>query len=77
MGKGENAGYQHFFFFLFSQHGFVTWLYQIHIDLGLRSELLWLLFQGLCKYVISTVPEASTMGVCVGYDGRYNSERFV
>ncbi|XP_053400354.1 phosphopentomutase-like [Mercenaria mercenaria] len=32
--------------------------------------------QGLCKHTLSCIPEAKTMGVCVGYDGRYNSKRF-
>ncbi|KAL4227994.1 Phosphoglucomutase-2 [Mactra antiquata] len=32
--------------------------------------------QGLCSYVIQTIPEAKQMGVCVGFDGRYNSKRF-
>ncbi|XP_052278891.1 phosphopentomutase-like [Dreissena polymorpha] len=32
--------------------------------------------QGLCSYVIENIPDAKAMGVCVGYDGRYNSKRF-
>ncbi|XP_052279958.1 phosphopentomutase-like [Dreissena polymorpha] len=32
--------------------------------------------QGLCSYVIENIPDAKEMGVCVGYDGRYNSKRF-
>lgn len=32
--------------------------------------------QGLCKYMLANEPDAKSMGVCVGYDGRYNSKRF-
>ena len=31
--------------------------------------------QGLCNYLMSSVPGAKAMGIVVGYDGRYNSER--
>ena len=31
--------------------------------------------QGLCSYVLKTNPQAKEMGVCIGYDGRYNSQR--
>ncbi|KAI5983862.1 hypothetical protein EDD15DRAFT_2178391 [Pisolithus albus] len=32
--------------------------------------------QGLCAYVLRSVPEASTRGVVVGHDHRHNSERW-
>jgi phosphoglucomutase len=32
--------------------------------------------QGLCSYVLKTVPQAATRGVVVGHDHRHNSERW-
>ncbi|GAM22130.1 hypothetical protein SAMD00019534_053050, partial [Acytostelium subglobosum LB1] len=32
--------------------------------------------QGLCLYVIDTIPNAIKSGVVIGYDGRYNSKEF-
>lgn len=32
--------------------------------------------QGVAKYILSTLPDATKKGVAIGYDGRYNSHRF-
>jgi phosphomannomutase len=32
--------------------------------------------QGLCDYLLETVPDAAERGVVLGYDGRYNSKSF-
>lgn len=32
--------------------------------------------QGLCSYVMEQIPSAKDMGIVVGFDHRYNSERF-
>lgn len=31
--------------------------------------------QGLVKYLLSTIIDAKSKGVVIGYDGRYNSHR--
>lgn len=32
--------------------------------------------QGLCRYVLEKIPNATNKGIVIGYDHRYNSERF-